>query len=195
VGGTTAVLSRPRPPVTDAPPAGTWAIDPGRARVAFSGRAGFLAPTISARFPEVAGAVVVGGPTDRIRVEVDVTSMTTGNPAYDELIAVADPFDAARFPIAVYESDRVRWSATGADVEGRLTLRGRTATVALTASYDTGRAGCSAAPGARMVVRAAGTVDREAFGLRFDLPGLGRLVPRQLRLDVDVDVVLLEPVG
>ena len=37
----------------DAPPPGTWAIDPGRAVVAFSGRAGFLAPTISARFATV----------------------------------------------------------------------------------------------------------------------------------------------
>ena len=40
-----------------------------------------------------------------------------------------------------------------------------------------------------MVVRAGGTVDREAFGLRFDVPGVGKLVPRQLRLEIDVDVV------
>ena len=39
-----------------AAPAGSWAIDPARAVVAFSGRASFLAPTISARFGDVAGA-------------------------------------------------------------------------------------------------------------------------------------------
>ena len=41
----------------------------------------------------------------------------------------------------------------------------------------------------RMMVRAGGTVDRQAFGLRFDVPGVGKLVPRQLRLEMDVDVV------
>jgi polyisoprenoid-binding protein YceI len=168
-----------------APPAGTWAIDPARARVAFAGKAGFLAPTISARFPDVEGRVVVGtGRTGhRLRVEVDVTTMTTGTGAYDDVIGAVDPFDAARFPLAVYESTRVTWTAHGADVEGRLTLRGVTVPVALAASYDVGRTGD------RMVVRAGGTVDRQAFGLRFDVHGVGRLVPRQLRLDIDVDVV------
>jgi polyisoprenoid-binding protein YceI len=166
----------------DAPPAGAWAIDPGRAVVAFSGRAGFLAPTISARFATVSGEVTVGA-EHGVRVEVDVTSMTTGNRAWDEVIGAVDPFDAARFPIAVYESTRVIWTATGADIEGRLTLRGVTRPVALSASYDVGRRA------ERMVVRAGGTVDRQAFGLRFDVPGVGKLVPRQLRLEIDVDVV------
>ena len=92
---------------TDAPPAGTWAIDPGRAVVAFSGRAGFLAPTISARFADVAGEVTVGAGSTAVRVEVDVTTMTTGNRAWDEVIGAVDPFDAGRFPLAVYESTRV----------------------------------------------------------------------------------------
>jgi polyisoprenoid-binding protein YceI len=167
---------------TDAPPAGTWAIDPGRAVVAFSGRAGFLAPTISARFATVSGEVTVGG-THGVRVAVDVASMTTGNRAWDEVIGAVDPFDTGRFPLAVYESTRVLWTATGADIEGRLTLRGVTRPVALSASYDVGR------DLGRMMVRAGGTVDRQAFGLRFDVPGVGKLVPRQLRLEIDVDVV------
>ncbi len=179
----------------DAPPAGTWAIDPGRAVVAFSGRAGFLAPTISARFATVSGEVTVGS-THGVRVEVDVTSMTTGNRAWDEVIGAVDPFDTSRFPLAVYESTRVLWTATGADIEGRLTLRGVTRPVPLSASYEVGRdvgrdcsgAGSGAGAG-RMMVRAGGTVDRQAFGLRFDVPGVGKLVPRQLRLEIDVDVV------
>jgi polyisoprenoid-binding protein YceI len=175
---------------TDAPPAGTWAIDPDRAVVAFSGRAGFLAPTISARFAAVSGAVTVGA-THGVRVEVDVTSMTTGNRAWDEVIGAVDPFDTSRFPLAVYESTRVLWTAAGADIEGRLTLRGVTRPVALSASYQVGRevgSDAGAGPG-RMMVRAGGTVDRQAFGLRFDVPGVGKLVPRQLRLEIDLDVV------
>ena len=184
-GSRTVPAARTDGAVRTAPPAGTWAIDPDRARVAFAGKAGLLAPTISARFPDVAGRVVVGtGSTGhRLRVEVDVTTMTTGTGAYDDVIGAVDPFDAARFPLAVYESTRVTWTGHGADVEGRLTLRGVTVPVALSASYDVGRGG------GRLVVRAGGTVDRAAFGLRFDVPGVGTLVPRQLRLEIDVDVV------
>ncbi len=184
-GSRTVPAARPGRTPRTAPPAGTWTIDPARARVAFAGKASFLAPTISARFPDVEGCVVVGtGSTGhRLRVEVDVTTMTTGSGAYDDVIGAVDPFDAARFPLAVYESTRVTWTEHGADVEGRLTLRGVTVPVALAASYDVGRGGD------RMVVRAGGTVDRQAFGLRFDVPGVGKLVPRQLRLEIDVDVV------
>jgi polyisoprenoid-binding protein YceI len=169
------------------PPAGSWAIDPERAVVAFTGRASFLAPAISARFGEIAGSIAVAEPgsgdAHGVRVEVDVTSLTTGNRAYDEVIGAVDPFDTARFPIAVYESSRVLWTESGADIEGRLTLRGVTRPVALSASYAVGRRGD------RMVVRAGGTVDRQAFGLSFDVPGVMRLIPRQLRLEIDVDVV------
>ena len=54
----------------------------------------------------------------------------------------------------------------------------------LTASYDVGR------DGQRMLVRAAGSVDRKAFGVSLDMPGCGKLLPRVMRLEIDVDVVL-----
>ena len=164
------------------PPEGTWAIDPDRARVAFTGRSSFLAPTISARFTEVTGTVEVGR-RHSVRVEVDVASMTTGNRAYDDVISSFDPFDGARFPVAVYESTAVAWTPDGAQIDGTLTLRGVTRPVTLTAAYDVGRSGD------QMLVRAGGSVDRAAFGVRFDVPGVGRLVSRVLRLDIDVDVM------
>ena len=167
-----------------APPEGSWVIDPGRAVVAFSGRTSFVAPTIRARFPVVTGSVEVG-PEHSVRVEVDVTSMTTGNRAYDEIISAFDPFDVARHPMAVYRSTTVAWTPEGAVIDGSLALRGVTRTVSLTATYDVGRSGD------RMLVRAGGSIDRNAFGIRFDVPGVGKLVPRVMRLEIDVDVVRL----
>jgi hypothetical protein len=41
-----------------------------------------------------------------------------------------------------------------------------------------------------MLVRAAGSVDRNEFGVRFDVPGIGKLIPRVLQLAIDVDVTL-----
>jgi polyisoprenoid-binding protein YceI len=167
-----------------APPEGSWAIDPGRAVVAFSGRMSFVSPTIRARFPEVTGCVEVGT-EHSVRVEVDVTSMTTGNRAYDEIISAFDPFDVARHPVAVYRSSAVAWTPEGAVIDGSLTLRGVTRTVSLTATYDLGRSGD------RMLVRAGGSIDRNAFGIRFDVPGVGKLVPRVMRLEIDIDVIRL----
>ena len=183
----TRVTAAPRDAATGwrvAPPSGTWAIDPSRAVVAFSGRTSFVAPTIRARFAEVGGTVEVGD-EHAVRVDVDVTSMTTGNRAYDEVISAFDPFDAARHPMAVYRSSAVAWTPDGAVIDGSLTLRGVTRTVSLTATYDLGRGGD------RMLVRAGGSIDREAFGVRFDVPGVGKLVPRIMRLEIDVDVVRL----
>ena len=54
----------------------------------------------------------------------------------------------------------------------------------LSASYDVAR------DGRRMLVRAAGSIDRKAFGISFDMPGGGKLVPRVMRLAIDVDVAL-----
>jgi hypothetical protein len=56
--------------------------------------------------------------------------------------------------------------------------------VSLSAAYDVAR------DGRRMLVRAGGSIDRKAFGISFDLPGGGKLVPRVMRLAIDVDVAL-----
>jgi polyisoprenoid-binding protein YceI len=184
---TTATLTRPAQAAAG-PRIGAWVIDSTRAIVAFSGKASFLTPTISARFLGVEGSVEVAeasrGLSGTVEVSVDVTSMTTGNPVWDELITTVDPFDADHFPVAVYRSTSVEWVDGHATIDGTLTLRGVTRSVPLTASYDVAR------DGERMLVRAAGGVDRKAFGIAFDMPGCGKLLPRVVRLEIDVDVVL-----
>jgi polyisoprenoid-binding protein YceI len=183
----TATLTRPDRTATS-PQSGTWVIDATRAVVAFSGKASFLAPSISARFHGVEGAVEItetsGGFTGTVDVSVDVTSIATGNPVWDDLITSFDPFDAQHFPVAFYQSSRVQWTDRRATIDGALTLRGVTRSVPLTASYDLSR------DGTRMLVRAAGSIDRSAFGIAFDVPGAGKLVPRTMRLAIDADVVL-----
>ncbi len=180
----TATLTRSRDLAL--PQAGTWAIDPARARVSFSGRTSFLTPTMSARFTDVSGRINVGHEAEsgEIDVEVGVDSVTTGTRAYDELISSFDPFDASRFPVATYRSTSITWSGSEALVEGALTLRGVRCSVALTAAYAVSRDD-------RMLIRGGATIDREAFGVRFEIPGLGRIVPRAMRLEIDVDATWL----
>ncbi len=163
---------------------GTWLVDPPAASVSFSGRASRFTPTFAARFGRVDGTVhVADSPTEsRVDVDVDLASMTTGNAAYDDLLAAIDPFDVHTFPTGCYRSAQVRLSGAAAVVDGTLMLRGTAVPVRLTGS--SGLLG-----GGRARLRATGEVDRRAFGLRVDLPGCGFLVPSKLRLDIDVEVV------
>ncbi len=155
-----------------------WTVRADGASVLFRGRASRFMPSVHARFTSVTGTVS----EQAVDVVVDMRSLTTGNRAYDDLLDVADPFDAARHPVATYRSDVVRWRDERAVVLGTLSLRGRSAQVQLTASYVVVDDGI-----ARLA--ATGRVDRRAFGLRLELPGCGALVPSHLDLTIDVTAV------
>lgn len=155
-----------------------WRVRTEDACVLFSGRASRFLPAVQARFTQVTGTVS----GTAVHVDVDVRSLTTGNRAYDDLLAAADPFDAARHPFATFRSDAVHWTQDAAVVTGALSLRGRTAPVQLRASYVVVQDGLAR-------LSATGRVDRRAFGLRLDVPGCGALVPSHLDLRIDVSAV------
>jgi polyisoprenoid-binding protein YceI len=155
-------------------------LDPARAVVQFSGRVSRLAPTFRAGFRSVAGVVEVAR-SAQLSVQIDVTSVTTGNPAWDDILKTLDPFDATRCPLATYRGHADLAVDDRAHVAGLLELRGVCRPLSLLAQL--------APSGEEVVVRATGTVDWRAFGVRFDLPGIGRLVPSQLRLDIEVAAV------
>ncbi len=171
--------------MTTSPRAGRWLIDPTTATVAFTGRASRFSPTVSARFLGVEGVVAAGeDPQDaQVDVAVDVRTMTTGNRAWDDLVTAVDPFAAARFPTARYRSTAVRWRGDLAFIEGELELRGVRRRLVLDAEHQV-------LPGGdRLVVRAGGELDREAFGVRCDVPGSALFLPRRMRLSIDVVAV------
>jgi polyisoprenoid-binding protein YceI len=161
-------------------PTGTWVLDPGRAQVTFSGRMSKLAPMFRASFGSVSGTVDVAG-TTRLCVEVDVTSVSTGNRAWDELLRGLDPFAATRCPRATYRGTADLVVGDCAVVEGELELRGVRQPVALAARV--------LPHGDEVLVTATGTIDRRSFGVRCDLPGVGRFVPAVMQLDIVVTAV------
>lgn len=167
--------ARTAPPTT-----GRWAVDPCTADVSFSGRASRLSPVVRARFTGVEGTVVADRDGTEVDVEVDVRTLTTGNRGWDELLAAVDPFRVEQFPVARYRGTAVAWRDGAARVEGELSLRGVVRPVALDVRH-------SASPcGRRLLVQAEGEVDRDAFGVRCDVPGAALLVPRRLRLAIRV---------
>lgn len=172
---TTTCTPAPRPLTV-----GRWRLDPDRAGVAFSGRASRLAPTFAAVFPGVRGSVDLDAGS--LDVELDVAGLTTGNRTWDDLLRALDPFDALRHPVASYRG-RVGWDGSSSGrVDGVLALRGVSQAVPLDAQLvDAGRD--------EVRLRATGTVDRRELGVRCDLPGLARLVPTVMRLDIAVTAV------
>lgn len=175
--------------MTSTPRAGRWHIDPRSAQVAFAGRATRFSPVVQARFLSVEGTVDAGadahGVTADVTVDVtvDVRSMTSGNRAWDDLVAAVDPFAAGRFPTARYRSTAVRWHGGTATVDGLLTLRGVERPVRLDAEH------ALSACGERLVLRGTGELDREEFGVRLEVPGAALVIPRRLRLSLDVVAV------
>ena len=165
-------------------PTGSWVLDPTRAVVAFSGRVSRLAPVFRAAFTKVSGCigdVVAGAPTS-LAIEVDVRSLTTGNRAWDDLLRTLDPFDVRRCPTATYSGSADLAVGSRVAVAGGLELRGVRQPVSLLAQLQSRGAD-------EVVVTATGAVDRRAFGVRCDLPGIGRLVPAVMRLDITVTAV------
>ena len=164
-------------------PSGRWLLDPRTADVAFSGRASRLSPTVRARFTGVRGAVLCDTTGTRVEVDVDVRTMTAGNRAWDEVLATVDPFACHDHPTARYRGVAADWRDGAARVEGELALRGVVRPVTLRARHTSSRCG------RRLAVQAEGEVDREAFGVRLDVPGAALFLPRRLQLVIRVDAV------
>jgi polyisoprenoid-binding protein YceI len=117
----------------------------------------------------------------------------SGNQARDEHLRSADFFDAARHPTATFSAHAADWQGTRGVLAGELTLRGITRPVTMQAGY----LGYTADPwgGHRAVFTAAGTINREDWGLTWNLPldGGGLLVSKEIRIEIELEAVLQPP--
>ena len=170
------------------PPAGDWIVNTGPSRVSFTGRASRIAPTVRAEFGAVHGGLHLADDPDgsRVGVCVDVRTVTTGNPIWDELLRSADPFRAADHPLAHYASTAVRWTGSGFGVQGTLEIAGVRVALALEAAVRANRDGT-------VTLRAHGSIDPRAARIRLDLPGARLLMPRELRLSIAVIASRTQP--
>ena len=189
--------TRPAPAVTrlvgdaNLPVPGRWQIDPGHTELAFIGRH-FMLTKVRGRFTGVTGAIVVAEEPGESTAEVtiDMASVDSGSQARDEHLRSADFFDAARHPMATFAGRAARWEGTRGLLDGELTIRGVTRPVTLAAEY----LGYAADPwgGDRAVFTAAGTLNREDWGLTWNMPlnGGGLLVSTEIRIEIELEAVL-----
>ena len=176
------------------PAPGRLQIDPGHTELAFIGRH-FMLTKVRGRFTGLSGAIQVTEDPGETTAEVtiDMTSVDSGSPARDEHLRSADFFDTARHPAAAFSGRAAGWQGTRGLLEGELTIRGITRPVTLQAEY----LGHAADPwgGHRAVFTANGTLNREDWGLTWNLPldGGGLLVSKEIRIEIELEAVLQPP--
>jgi polyisoprenoid-binding protein YceI len=173
------------------PSPGRWQIDPGHTEVAFIGRH-FMLTKVRGRFTGVTGAIVVAEEPGESTAEVtiDMASVESGSQARDDHLRSPDFFDAARHPTATFSGRAAGWQGIRGLLAGELTIRGVTRPVTLQAEF----LGHVADPwgGQRAIFTAEGTLNREDWGLTWNVPldGGGLLVSKDIRIEIEAEAVL-----
>lgn len=172
------------------PAPGTWRIDPGHAEVAFVGRH-FGLTKVRGRFTGVSGDVVVADDVARssVTVEIDMTSVNSGDASRDEHLRSSDLFDVDAHPTATFRSTGLQSEGSSGRLAGELTIKGVTHPVTLDVDY----LGHARDPWGndRAVFSASATIDREDWGLTWNmlLETGGLLVSKRIRLEIEVELI------
>ena len=182
------------PSVNRGPKAGRWEIDPAHSIVKATAR--HLGLTrVEGRFTELEGHLDIGRDLadSRVQVTIAAASLTTGNADRDAHLRSADFLGVEQFPALQFRSTGVRRGAGDRWwVDGVLTIRDIEHEVALDMSY----AGSGPDPwgGTRAAFVASTQLNRRDFEMNWNmgLPGGMLLVGSSLRVDLDVQAVLVQ---
>jgi polyisoprenoid-binding protein YceI len=175
----------------DIPVAGTYTIDPAHTSVEFVGRH-LMITKVRGRFPDISGTITIADEPEQSHVEVDihVATLDTGNDDRDDHLRSPDFFDADHYPTITFRSTRVEASGSNTwAVTGDLTVRDVTNPVTLQVDFD--GAGSSPLGDERISFSAATEVDREAWGLTWNmaLETGGVLVGKKARVELNIQAV------
>jgi polyisoprenoid-binding protein YceI len=166
----------------EVPAAGTYAIDPARSKVEYTGRHMFGLGVVHAAFSIVSGKLTVTDPPAGSRVEVlmDASSFTSNNAKRDKDVRSAPLLDVAAYPDITFESEGLRQKGDHWQLSGTVTAHGRAVPVQLMIDRLT----LEGDGGVRVHARAA-HLDRHSF----DITGSKGMVGRYLDLNLDAYAV------
>lgn len=172
------------------PAPGRWTLDPGHAEVAFVGKH-FMLTRVRGRFLGIDGVIDIGErPEDsRVVVSIDMSSVSSGDQTRDDHLKSADFFDVENHPHARFDSIGVEWEGTSGRLDGTLTIK----EVARQVSLDVEYLGHVTDPwgGERAVFSARGTINREDWGLTWNmlLESGGVVVSKEIEIDIHAEFV------
>ncbi len=171
-------------PVLAAPE--TYVIDDSHTYPRFS-YSHFGLSTQQAKFNRTSGTVTIDREalTGSVEIEIDMTSVNTGYPDFDDHIQAEDFLNTAEFPTATFRSTEVIFDGdTPTAVEGELTIKGITRPVTL----EITRFAAMTHP---MLQRPAIGADATTTILRSDFDA-GRFVPAvgdEVRIDIAMEAI------
>jgi polyisoprenoid-binding protein YceI len=173
--------------------AGTWAIDPVHSEVSFTVRH-MMVSKVRGRFDKFEGTIVTGDDplSSTVTASVDLTSINTGQEQRDAHIRSADFFEVEKFPTMTFTSTAIKAAEEGFILEGDLTLKGVTKSVAF--NLEVNGFGPDAYGGTRGGFSAETRINRHDFGVDFNgpIPGVpgGVAVSENVTINLEIEGVL-----
>jgi polyisoprenoid-binding protein YceI len=164
----------------------TYTIDPTHTTVIWEALH-FGTSTNRGRFDKKEGTVEFdrAGKTGKIDITIDMASVSTGVPAFDNHLKGKDFFDVTNHPTARFTASGLKFDGDQvSEVTGSLTMLGKTGPVTLKAS----RFNCYPNPFFKREVCGGDfetTIQRSQWGSSYGLPG----IPDNVRLIVQVEAI------
>jgi len=172
------------------PVAGTWSIDPVHSHVGFSIKHMVVA-TFRASFGEYEAQLVTGEDgRPRLAGSVKVDSLVVKDDNLAAHLRSPDFFDSSVYPEIGFRSDVVELGADGSlEVEGELTIKGRTHRVTARGSYSGPHT--DIAGNDKIGVELEAVIDRRDYGLEWNapLPKGGFALEDDVKLEVGLELV------
>lgn len=174
-------MTAPYETSVQAPPLGSYRIDPQRSHVSYAGRHMFGLGVVHATFAIRSGELHVPDPPtgSSVVVTVDAGSFTSNNARRDKDVRSASLLDVAAHPDITFVSHAVRRGGDGWRVTGTVTAHGTAVPVEVVVDHVTPE------PGGVRVHGRAHHLDRYAFGVTKSRGLVGRY------LDLDLDVLAI----
>lgn len=169
----------------------TWTLDPAHSSVTFSAKHMMITT--------VRGSMAIRDfdldfdpermDASAVRVSLDAASIDTGQEARDQHLRSADFLQTETYPTIDFVSTRIERAGDDYRIHGDLTIRGVTRPVVLAAEF--GGTVPNMQGGTRAAFSATTTLDREAFGLTWNvaLEQGGWLVSQAIKVEMDIAAV------
>jgi polyisoprenoid-binding protein YceI len=175
---------------TEVPAPGTYTIDASHSHAGFHVRH-MMVSKVRGAFSGVSGTVEVADDItgSTVQVEIDPATIDTRDAGRDEHLRSADFFGTDEFGSINYTSTGIRRDGSDWVLEGDLTIKG----VSRPVSLDLEFLGAASDPqfGSRLGFTAGGEVDREDWGLNYNmaLEAGGVVIGKKVTLEIEAELV------
>jgi polyisoprenoid-binding protein YceI len=171
--------------------ASTWKSDPAHSSATF-GAKHMMVTNVRGTLGPITSTIQLDDKDvtkSKVEATIDASKLNSGIEKRDEHLKSPDFLDVAKFPSVVFKSKKIEKAGDKYKVTGDLTIKDKTKEVVL----DTVISPEVINPFSKAATRgvsATGTINREDFGLTWNMPmGDGFLVSKEVKIEIEVEFV------